>query len=106
MRWLWALILLLAACSKAAEADLASIGQARSLTAELALVNDQAANGHLTATYADTMRRELHDQLQSTLSELTKPESRYGAEIAAVLKLPVDAPPEVLRRHVAVLKQI
>jgi Tfp pilus assembly protein PilP len=106
MRWLSLLLLLLAACSKGADADLASIGEARSLTAEWALVNEQAADGKVTHTYADTMREQLRDQLQSTSSALTQPNSRYGNEIGAVLRLPDDAAPPLLRLHAATLKQI
>ena len=65
MRWLLLLILLPAACSKGAEADLASIGEARSLAAEWALVNEQAGKGRLTTTYTDTMREQLREQLQA-----------------------------------------
>jgi hypothetical protein len=106
MRWLSLLVLLLTACSKGAEADLPSIGEARSLTAEWALVNEQAAAGKVTATYADTMRKQLRAQLQSTSSALTQPNSRYGSEIGTVLRLPDDAAPSLLRLHTAALKQI
>src|SRR5438045_2621779 len=105
MRWMFLCALLLAGCSKGAEADLAAIGEARSLTAEWALVNQQSANGRLTATYTETMRKELREQLQSTSSELTQPNSRYSAEIEAVLKLPDDASPQVLRAHAGALKR-
>ncbi len=106
MRWLISCVLMLAACSKGAEADLAAIGEARSLTAEWALVNDQAAKGRLTPTYAHTMRKELREQLQSALSGLSQPSSRYGAEIKAVLNLPDDASSQVLRVHVNALQQM
>jgi hypothetical protein len=100
------LLLLLAGCSKGPEADLPSIGEARSLTAEWALVNEQAAAGHLTTTYVTTMRKQLRKQLQTTASSLTQPHSRYGSEIQAALAEADDAPPEKLRAHAGRLKQI
>ena len=106
MRWLFLFALTLAACSKRPEADLPAIGQARSLTAEWALVNEQAAKGQVTATYATTMRKQLRQQLQSSLSGLTQPNSRYGAEIRAALALPDQAAPKRLRAHGTTLKQI
>jgi hypothetical protein len=99
------LLLLLASCSKGPEADLALIGQARSLTAEWALVNEQATAGHLTATYVATMRKELRQQLQSAAKSLTKADSAYGREIQAVLAEPDDAPPAELRAHAGKFKQ-
>jgi hypothetical protein len=98
--------LFLAACSKGPAADLASIGEARSLAAEWALVNEQAAAGQLDRTYTDTMRVELRQQLRTTASSLTQPNSRYGVEIQGLLAEPPDAPPQQLRVHLATLKQI
>jgi hypothetical protein len=100
------LLLLLAACSKGAEADLPSISKARSLGAEWALVNEQAAEGRLTAAYVRTMRSSLREQLRTTLSALSHPDSRYGGEIRALLAQPGDAAPEELRVHSGKLKQI
>jgi hypothetical protein len=99
-------LLLPAACSKGAEADLASISEARSLAAEWALVNDQAQQGRLTAAYTGTMRRELREQLQTDAGSLKQPHSRYGAEMRALLALPDEASPDRLRAHVRELKQI
>jgi hypothetical protein len=106
MRWILLLALLPAACSKGPEADLASIGEARSLGAEWALVNEQAAKGHLTAIYAKTMRKALRQQLQTTSSSLTEPDSAYGKEIRALLAQPDDSAPAELRGHAAKLKSI
>jgi hypothetical protein len=106
MRWLLFLGLLLAACSKGREADLPSIGEARSLGAEWALINEQEASGHLTAVYATTMRKRLRDQLETDLGSLTAPQSRYAGEIRALLTEPDDAAPEALRAHARALKQI
>ena len=99
------LALLVAACSKGPDADLPSIGEARSLVAEWALVNDQAAKGQLTQTYTDTMRKQLREQLQQTASALTQPDSRYGKEIQAALAQPDDAPSSQLRARAEALKQ-
>src|SRR5574338_202993 len=84
------LLILLSACAKGPEADLQYIKQARSLAAEWALVNEQAAEGRLTAAY----------------ESLTRPDARYAFEIDALLKQPDDAPPEELRAHAEKLKQI
>jgi hypothetical protein len=106
MRWAWVLALLLWGCSKGPEADLPSIGEARSLGAEWALVNEQAAKGHLTSAYITTMHKKLREQLQSAASALTQPDSTYGKEIAALLQQPDDAAPATLRAHSDKLKQI
>ena len=106
MRWIVLLVFVLAACSKGHEADLPSIGEARSLGAEWAMVNEQAAKGHLTGPYLETMRKELRQQLQSSRSSMTQPESAYGRETDALLQEPDDASPQELRAHVAKLKQI
>jgi hypothetical protein len=106
MRWPLLILCLVAGCSKGADADLPAIGQARSLGAEWALVNEQAAAGHLTASYTSTMRTNVREHLQTALSGLTQRDSRYGAEIRALLAEPHDAPPEELRTHADKLKQI
>lgn len=100
------LILLLAGCSKGAQADLPYIGDARSLAAEWALVNDQAGKGHLTGHYVQTMRQSVREQLQTTSNALTQPKSDYGKEIAALLQEPDDAAPAALRAHADRLKHI
>ena len=100
------LALLLAACSRGPQADLPSIKQARSLGAEWALVNEQASEGRLTRTYVSSMHKWLREQLQSTSTALTEPNSPYGREIAALLQQPDDAAPEELRAHSGKLKQI
>ena len=106
MRWILLLVFVLAACSKGPEADLPSIGEARSLGAEWAMVNEQAAQGHLTSQYVETMRKELRQQLQSSRSSMTQSDSAYGRETDALLKEPSGASPEDLRAHVAKLKHI
>ena len=102
----WLLLVLLAGCSKGAEADLQYIKQARSLAAEWALVNEQSNNGKLTGTYVRSMRQWVKDDLQTASSSLTRPDSRYGEEMRALLAEPVDASPNELRSHAEVLKQI
>jgi hypothetical protein len=98
--------LLLAGCSKGPQADLPYISEARSLAAEWALVNEQAAGNRLTANYTDTLRESFREQLQKTSKSLTQPDSGYGQEIRTLLVEPADAPPEELRAHAARLKQI
>jgi hypothetical protein len=100
------LFLLLAGCSKGAEADLPYISEARSLAAEWALVNDQAAQGHLTDAYVRTMRQSLRKQLQTTEKSLTQTRSGYAQEIAALTREPDNAPPAKLRAYAAKLKQV
>ena len=100
------LALLLAGCSKSAQADLQYISQARSLGAEWALVNEQADEGKLTAAYVSSMHQWLRQQLQTSSTSLTQPNSAYGAEIQALLQQPDNAPPEQLRAHAARLRQI
>ena len=104
-RWVLA-GLLLTACSKGPQADLPPIGEARSLAAEWALVNELSAKGHLTPIYVATMHQQLREQLQASSTSLTQPDSRYGKEIRALLLQPDDAPPEELRAHADKLKQI
>jgi len=100
------LLLMLAGCSKGAQADLQYIGQARSLGAEWALVNEQASKGHLTRIYVRSMQKWLRDNLQTAASSLTERDSLYGAEIRTLLAEPDDAAPAELRAHAARLKQI
>ena len=106
MRWVLLFAFVLAGCSKGPEADLQYIKQARSLGAEWALVNEQASQGKLTDVYVSSMHQWLRQQLQSSSTSLTVPDSRYAIEIHALLREPDDAPPEELRAHSAVLKQI
>jgi len=106
MRWVLLLALLLLGCSSGPEADLPAIAEARSLGAEWALVNQQAAKGQLTRTYTETMRTKLREQLQSAATSLKQPQSPYGAEIGALLREPASAAPELLRVHVTRLKQL
>src|SRR5436190_4957153 len=105
MRCLLPVALLVAACSKGPEADLPPIGEARSLAAEWALVNEQAAAGKVTETYARTMRARLRAQLQTDLGSLTQSPSGYGSEIRALVALPDDTSPAVLRDHARALKR-
>ena len=99
-------LLLVAACTNGPQADLQYISEARSLAAEWALVNEQAARGKLTGAYVATMRHSVREQLQTASQSLTQPDSRYGEEIAALLDQPNDAAPKELRAHADKLKQI
>jgi hypothetical protein len=100
------LLLLLAGCSKGPAADLPYISQARSLGAEWALINEQAAEGRLADPYVKAMRQSIRQQLETTSSSLTVPGSRYAQEIDALLAQRDDAPPEELRAHADILKKI
>jgi len=100
------LLVLCSACSKGPQADLPAIGQARSLAAEWALINEQATEQKLTGNYVATMRSSIREQLQTAAKALTEPKSYYGAEIQALLQQPGDAPPQQLRGHATRLKQI
>ena len=106
MRLMLLVALVLAGCSKGPDADLPYISQARSLAAEWAMVNAQAASGRLTSTYVETMHKQLREQLQTAASSLTQSNSRYGEEVRAVLSQPDDASPEELGAHADRLKQI
>ena len=106
VRTVIAILILLAGCSKAPESDLQYIKRARSLAAEWALVNQQASVGKLTPTYVRSMHRWAHDGLETAASSLSEPDSRYGAEIRALLAQPEDADPAAIRAHSQMLKQI
>jgi hypothetical protein len=99
-------VLLVAGCSKPGDADLQYIGQARSLGAEWALLNQQASRGNLTGTYTRTMRENVRKQLDAAAKALTIPHSRYGREMQDLLTEPDDASPQELRVHVDKLKEI
>jgi hypothetical protein len=103
---LFLLLLPCAACSKGPQADAPTIGKARSLAAEWALINQQAAEQKLTHAYVETMHTSIRQQLQKSARALTQPKSNYGSEIQALLKEPDDAPPQQLRSHADVLKHI
>ena len=100
------LMALAAGCSKGPEADLQYIKQARSLAAEWALINEQARQGKLTNVYVASMHRWLRDNLRTTNSSLSQPESRYGEEIRTLIQQPDDVAPELLRAHCEVLKRL
>ena len=106
MRRVWFVLFLLAGCSKGPEADLQYVSKARSLAAEWALVNEQAARGRLTETYIRAMREALRSQIRTTQSALTTPGSAYDREMKALLAEPADASPDALRVHVHKLKAI
>jgi hypothetical protein len=99
-------LLLCSACSKGPQADLPSIGEARTLGAEWVLINQQVAEQKLTRAYVETMRSSIREQLQTVAQALTLPNSAYGGEIQALLQEPDDASPQQLSRHVDVLKRI
>ena len=100
------LALLLGGCSKGAEADLQYIKQARSASAEWALVNAQASEGKVTRTYVSSMHKWLREAIRSAATGITQPHSPYGAEIQRILELPDDAAPARLRAGSEKLKHI
>jgi hypothetical protein len=100
------LLLGLASCSKGPETDLQYIGDARSLAAEWALVNEQAGAGKLNPTYVGSMHQWIRQQIETDSSSLTQPDSDYAAEIAALLKQPDNASPDALRSHADKLKHV
>ena len=99
-------LLLLAACSKGSQADLQYISEARSLAAEWALVNQQAAEGKLTDAYVSAMRNSLGEQAETAARALTGQDTPYAREMRALAGEPADAPPDALRAHADRLKQI
>jgi hypothetical protein len=106
LRRLLLLTAMLAACSKGPQADLPYISEARSLAAEWALVNEQAGQGKLTDIYVKSMHKWLRNELRTSSGSLTQPDSAYGKEIKALLKLPDDAAPDVLRARSDTLRHI
>lgn len=106
MRRAMLLLLIVTGCSKGPEADLQYIGQARSLAAEWALVNEQANKSQLTPTYVRSMHSWLRESLETTAKSLTHPDSRYGQEIRVLLTQSDDTAPDRLRIHADILKQI
>ena len=104
-RLLLLLVVVLSACSNGPQADLQYIKQARSIAAEWALVNEQATEGKLTDIYVASMHQWLRQQLETSSTSLTEPDSAYGQEIRALLAKPDDAPAAELRRHSEMLRQ-
>lgn len=96
-RKLLLLALLLAGCSKGAEADLQYIGEARSAAAEWALINEQANEGKLNATYVASMHEWLREDIHASLKGLSQPDAPYAREMAALLQQ---------RRHFAGVRRI
>lgn len=99
-------LLLVAACSKGPHADLQYISEARSLAAEWALVNQQAAEGKLTDAYVSAMRTSLKQQAETSARALTVPNSDYAREMQALAGAPLDATPADLNARSQRLKQI
>jgi hypothetical protein len=94
----------LSGCAQGAQKDLPCIGEARSLAAEWALVNEHALQGKVTKTYAGTMRASFRDQLTTISEELSEPTA--SAIVKDLVTRPDDAPPQQLRESSERLKQI
>jgi len=103
---LFIVLSLLGACSKGPQADLQYISEARSLAAEWALVNQQAAEGKLTDTYVSAMRTSLSEQAGNAVNSLTEPSAPYAREMRALAGEPLDAAPADLNARSQRLKQI
>ena len=95
---------ILSGCAQGAQKDLPSIAEARSLAAEWALVNEQANQGRLTATYVTSMRASVRGQLTTISQSLSEPTA--VAIVSDLLTQPDDAPPQQLRASAEQLKQI
>ena len=70
------------------------------------MVNEQAAEGKVTTVYARSMHQWIRQQIQTSATSLTEPDSPYGNKIGALLQQPDDAAPKDLRERAAALKQI
>src|SRR3954454_4852421 len=99
-------LLILAGCAKQPDADLQYIKQARSLTAQWALVNEQAQAGRLTTAYVNSMHQWLHDGLQTAYESVADPGAAYAIEVKVVLTQGADDPPAQFRAHADKLKQL
>jgi hypothetical protein len=105
MRALLILLPLLAAgCAQGAEKDLPYVKQARSVAAEWAMVNEQAAKGKLTDDYVAGMRGAARQQLRTAASSLATP--AYAQIVERLIAMPDDADPAQLRSSVDALKTI
>lgn len=94
----------LSGCAQGAQKDLSSIAEARSLAAEWALINEQANQGKLTATYVRTMRASVREQLTAISQSLSEPAA--ATIVNDLVTQPDDAPPQQLRASAEQLKQI
>jgi hypothetical protein len=99
-------MLALAGCAQGAQQDLPSIKEARSLAAEWALVNEQAANGRLNSIYVDSMRSSVREQLLSLSQGFTQQDAPYVGIVGDLLSQPDDAPALQLRARAEALKTI
>jgi hypothetical protein len=105
-RTILSLLLVLAGCSQGPPADMASIKEARSTAAEWALVNEQASKGRLTATYVQSMRQAVRDELSAVRSSFSVPDAPYARAVDTLLTHPGDVDPATLRATVEQLKGI
>jgi hypothetical protein len=104
MKRLVLLCLVLSGCAQGAQKDLPSIAQARSLAAEWALVNEQAIEGKLTATYIKTMRASVREQLTTISRSLSEPLA--ATIVNDLVTQPDDATPQQLRASAEQLKRV
>jgi len=71
-------VFLTAACASQADRELEAVKSARSVFAEWALVEQQAAKGQTPATYAGQMRELARDQLKTAQEELARQPQAVG----------------------------
>jgi hypothetical protein len=98
-RFAFPLLAALAACSAQTDKQLEAVKSARSVLAEWALVEVQAANGRAPANYVEQMRELARDQLRTAEAGLAQqPDAaalleqlRSGTPDAAALKQAGDA---------------
>lgn len=93
-------VLLVPACASAgAKADLETVTAARSLLAELALL--EQARSRLTDSYSAQMRREAARDLAALAAKARQGTGPASAEIAALATLPADPSPAALNERIA-----
>lgn len=104
MKRLVLLCVVLGGCAQGPQKDLPSIAEARSLAAEWALIDEQASQGRITATYTKTMRASVRQQLATVSASLTNPDA--SSIVKDLVTRPDDAPADELRSSVEQLKRI
>jgi hypothetical protein len=94
------------ACSSPASEDVLTVKTARSLVAEWALVNREAARGRVTKHYADKMRENARSQLTDLRKSAENPAAPGVAEIDRAILLPANADAQMLDTIVGRLSHI
>jgi hypothetical protein len=84
-------IALTSGCASPAERDLEAVKSARSVLAEWALVESQAARGDTPTTYAEEMRKAAADQLRTAGKTLSERQPEAASRLALPEGQPADA---------------